>query len=864
VIVDRLFARLSVHEVRAMLGTLNSRRKTLETVERRGRVRSLVTPPIYVNLNGGNGGLVFNISEDGLALTAAMELADGGFLSLRILLPGSEGWIEANGEIAWRGNSKKEAGVRFIGLAEEARRRISSWIAAEASRGEFQEAKDAGAGFVGMAEDTRQKIKNWSASETPAEELQSEKERSAQLRQGQKQDVRQRLKDWIFQEAPRTESSLAKSEPLGKAKRIVEIASVRAFESLIPESANHGLMEEKQGAIISANSDARLGGTTPDLAKLNVLRAPLTSGKMRRARGAQDVVERRAEARTLIAPPVYVNLENTNGGLAFNMSQDGMALTAALGLAGNHTMHLRVEMPDSQGPIELKGQLAWTTESGKTAGIKFIGVTEDSRQRIRDWLAAEASGGSLRSEKRILSASGHHSPDDVPTEAPMVPRPEILSANSAVEKRMLEAILSGDHSASADPPSKVSTPEQEPQRELQKETFVFPRSPAEQAETLENSKPNVSDSRDVHSGGAVQEDSPTSATSHLAAPERRGIRPKSKPAFHPIASGTRNGKLRRLAAVATLAGATAAGIGWIAAKPALRNELATFASQSTEGTSKPAELETPLPSNKISNDRNVRPENSRPQTLKSDPLPAQGRATDVETHTTPTHPPAHDIEPPAAKSTVKGLVHRTESSWIKSQPTKVPERAVVAASIPSVESTRNQIVESSPAPTIESSPAPAKSPSASIASGAMSDVKEKAGPPSVPDQPAAAAAPTWSVAVSADPYPSIRMPQDKKSQKAPSTSLQIGRVISRVDPIYPEDAKQQGIEGAVRLHVVVGRDGSVQNVEPTSGPNLLAKAAVSAVREWRYAQTLLGGQPVETEQDIVVKFRVAGPSASKN
>jgi TonB family protein len=108
------------------------------------------------------------------------------------------------------------------------------------------------------------------------------------------------------------------------------------------------------------------------------------------------------------------------------------------------------------------------------------------------------------------------------------------------------------------------------------------------------------------------------------------------------------------------------------------------------------------------------------------------------------------------------------------------------------------------------------------------------------------------------------MPQDKKSQKAPSTSLQIGRVISRVDPIYPEDAKQQGIEGAVRLHVVVGRDGSVQNVEPTSGPNLLAKAAVSAVREWRYAQTLLGGQPVETEQDIVVKFRVAGPSASKN
>jgi TonB family protein len=147
----------------------------------------------------------------------------------------------------------------------------------------------------------------------------------------------------------------------------------------------------------------------------------------------------------------------------------------------------------------------------------------------------------------------------------------------------------------------------------------------------------------------------------------------------------------------------------------------------------------------------------------------------------------------------------------------------------------------------------------------LADVKEKATPTPVAEQPTAAAAPTWSVAVSADPYPSIRMPQDKSSQKASSArSLQIGRVISRLEPVYPEEAKSQGIMGTVTLHVVVGRDGSVQSVEPMGGSGLLAKAAISAVREWRYGQTLLGGQPVETEQDIVVKFRVAGPSISKN
>jgi TonB family protein len=94
-------------------------------------------------------------------------------------------------------------------------------------------------------------------------------------------------------------------------------------------------------------------------------------------------------------------------------------------------------------------------------------------------------------------------------------------------------------------------------------------------------------------------------------------------------------------------------------------------------------------------------------------------------------------------------------------------------------------------------------------------------------------------------------------------NLQIGRIISRVDPIYPEDAKGQGIEGTVKLHVIAGRDGAVEKVEPISGPALLAKAAISAVREWRYAKTLLDGQPMETEQDVVVNFRKMSPPISK-
>ncbi len=84
-----------------MPDTQQSTENTLRITERRARARALVTPPIYVNVDNGNGGLVFNLSEDGLALSAAMILAGDSFSNMRIHLPDAKGWIEANGQIAW-------------------------------------------------------------------------------------------------------------------------------------------------------------------------------------------------------------------------------------------------------------------------------------------------------------------------------------------------------------------------------------------------------------------------------------------------------------------------------------------------------------------------------------------------------------------------------------------------------------------------------------------------------------------------------------------------------------------------------------------------------------------------------------------
>jgi outer membrane biosynthesis protein TonB len=87
-------------------------------------------------------------------------------------------------------------------------------------------------------------------------------------------------------------------------------------------------------------------------------------------------------------------------------------------------------------------------------------------------------------------------------------------------------------------------------------------------------------------------------------------------------------------------------------------------------------------------------------------------------------------------------------------------------------------------------------------------------------------------------------------------NLLVGRLLRRVDPSYPLEAVQQRIEGTVRLHAVIGKDGKILALEPVSGPPLLVGSAEIAVREWRYGPTLLDGRAIQTQADIRLVFRL--------
>jgi TonB family protein len=92
----------------------------------RQRVRSLA----YLDVVPNNGGIVLNLSENGLALQAVNPF-DETRVSLRIQPPKSRRRIEASAEITWLSESKTQAGLQFLELTEDARVEIADWIAAE-------------------------------------------------------------------------------------------------------------------------------------------------------------------------------------------------------------------------------------------------------------------------------------------------------------------------------------------------------------------------------------------------------------------------------------------------------------------------------------------------------------------------------------------------------------------------------------------------------------------------------------------------------------------------------------------------------------------------------------------------------------
>ena len=89
-----------------------------------------------------------------------------------------------------------------------------------------------------------------------------------------------------------------------------------------------------------------------------------------------------------------------------------------------------------------------------------------------------------------------------------------------------------------------------------------------------------------------------------------------------------------------------------------------------------------------------------------------------------------------------------------------------------------------------------------------------------------------------------------------SQGLSAGVVEHRVKPTYPSQALTMRLQGPVVLRAMIAEDGSVHDLKVVSGQPVLVRAALDAVRQWRYRPYRLDGTPVRMQTEITVDFKL--------
>jgi TonB family protein len=112
-----------------------------------------------------------------------------------------------------------------------------------------------------------------------------------------------------------------------------------------------------------------------------------------------------------------------------------------------------------------------------------------------------------------------------------------------------------------------------------------------------------------------------------------------------------------------------------------------------------------------------------------------------------------------------------------------------------------------------------------------------------------------------DSKPQITQPsqtaQDSDTKTPPSAPLPDSTKLEPIKtqkPPYPDEAREQKLQGQVVVRAFVSETGDVENVEEVSGDSILAKAATDAVKEWKFKPFIKDGKPVKASTKLAFNF----------
>jgi TonB family protein len=96
-------------------------------------------------------------------------------------------------------------------------------------------------------------------------------------------------------------------------------------------------------------------------------------------------------------------------------------------------------------------------------------------------------------------------------------------------------------------------------------------------------------------------------------------------------------------------------------------------------------------------------------------------------------------------------------------------------------------------------------------------------------------------------------PDENSAPQAQRAQI-IGEPLFRVNPEYPKEAIARHLEGNVVLSAILDKQGRVQTVSVISGDPIFRAAAINAVKQWKYAPTVINGEAMEAETQVTVAF----------
>jgi Gram-negative bacterial TonB protein C-terminal/PilZ domain len=730
-----------------MSSTQNLFESLPEKPDRRAHPRSHAHKLAYVQMGEENGGVALNFSEGGLAIAAAEVLTSDYFPSIRFQLPSSDALIESSGQVSWMSASKKEAGIRFIDLADGERDKIREWIAT----------KDLA---LGRIQGTRETIR-----ERDMEFL--------GIRIASKPPIKDRKLE-VLSEAD--EAKFASMFPSEKSLASAREGHAPSTDTGLPIAQRNSRNESR----FSRGSIALVGSAGVS-ENIECAAVPVTQTETNSAR-SDDIYSVEDEAPRLSdfanKNPVQVPcVEESWEGQQQCEGEDQLAQPET---AKSELTHDNSAESESPQPADFPEESSPLTAAGNKSEI---GAADAGRQEQKSTtahvftretdLVQQLELHRKNQAARLLSEQGADTSIRRRSGWPLAALAVLIGTTCfavgvGVGDGYFDKLLGRDQELEQ---RSGATPANLPAATAGENEFAGASAVAGSAQkSVEASSGNSTVAPPNNMADRAAGDSPTDSEANApvqAAPTG--------------ATNTNNGDGGNLAAKDQQQGDDS-----VPASTSARNSAADVRADES-GNPPGNSLSSDAPAGGVANERRATPESSAHQNFGAPVAPVIKR-------------------------------QRAESTAIS---------AAGAVTAQPFSETQQPVLVTAP--------------------------DEKSGPfrLTLGEQAVSASA---TLAISAQRSVSIPAQPGPASAHRPER-LQVGVLIYHADPLIPATRDQKGLAGTVKVQATIGKGGDVIEVKPINGPTPLIPAVVQAVREWRYTVTLLDGQPLGTEEEVVVEFR---------